>query len=765
MKFRTTVILLIIAAALALFIYLYKGPGTQEARTLGKMLFEIKGDLVTKVSLTGAKGRLAFERREEAQDKWRILEPIEARANDGVVTAMVSRLEFLEKKRTFSGEEFEKVSTQNIGLNPPEITVTVFNKEGKSETLKVGAATINLDRRYAAKEGVPNEIYMIDAGLFESLDKSLKEVRAETVVDVSDWEVEKLDLAAQGHAEISARKLEKHWEITKPVATRADKDKIDEILRKLKELKVKEYVSEKPDEAADYALDAPLCSVSFYLDEEKATTVLFGKKKVKEDDEEHERGYAMVKGMASIYEISPYEVDDFMVELNKVRSKKIIHFSSYHVDEFTLSRKEGAYFFSKMDNDWQMTKPKEMPCENKVVNDVLNEAEDLEALDFPADKPTDLGQFGLDAPAYELSYTLDPDASVEKKEGVLFFGKTYEKEVRKYSGDEPKMKKLCYVKSSLEDSIFGIDASFLDYLAKDPLHFRERRVLDFRSVDVDKLQFKKGAATFDLVYRDYAWRMEKPVKADANDSGVADLVYELSSLEAEKFLAEDETMREVYGLDAPSIELVIGFSKDEDEPEKEPETLYVGKELPDNTYTAYVGGSNLIFTIPKSVHGLLTQELHSVEVFDFDVEQVVGISIKGPGNLVIQRKNGGWGAVEPATLAVSSFKTEEFLEGFCKLATRRFAAYSPADLKPFGLDRPAVTLEFSFPENAEALMIGAQENDAFYAKKRGLPGVFYLAAETVSRLLSPEQVFAKEVKPPAGDINLKIPAPGGGEEE
>ena len=770
MKLRTTVILLLIAVALGLFIYLYKPPGTEEAKTLGKMLFKIKGDLVTKFTVTGTKGRIAFERHEEGQNKWKIVEPIEARADDAAVTEMVSKLEFLEKKRTLKGEDYEEVSRQDIGLSPPEITVTVFDKEDKSETLNIGKPTVTPGRRYAAKEDVPDEIYTIDAGLYESLDKSLRDVRSKTVVDLVEWEVEKLDLAVEGHPEISAKNVEDYWEITKPVSTRADKNKIDDILRKLKDLKVKEYVSEKPDEAADYALDKPLCSVSFYLDEERATTVIFARKKVKEDEEEHERGYAMVKGLPSIYEVAPYDIDDFAVPLDKIRSAKIVHFSSFYIDEFSISRKDGACFFSKVAGDWQMTKPEEMPCENRTVNDVLNEVEDLEALDFPSDKPESLVDSGLDAPDYELSYKLEPDARVDKKEGVLFFGKIYEKEIRRYSGEEPKKKKLCYVKSSLEESIFGIDASFLDFLAKDRLYFRKKEVLRFNSVDVDKLNFKIGPVAYDLRYRDYAWRMEKPVKADANDIGVTDIVSELSSLEAVKFLAEDETMREVYGLDAPGIEVVVGFSKEEDEPEKEPKKLYVGKALPDNTYTAYIEGSDLIFTISQEVYNLLTQELHSLEVFDFDADKVIRISIKGPRNLVLEKKEGTWRAALPEGLAVSSFKTEKFIEEFSELETRKFAQYSPADLKPFGLDKPAVTIEFSFPEKAEALMIGARKDDAYYAKKGGRPGVFYLDAKTVEPLLSPEKIFAKEVEKPSGekittDLEIKTTAPVPPEEE
>jgi hypothetical protein len=331
--------------------------------------------------------------------------------------------------------------------------------------------------------------------------------------------------------------------------------------------------------------------------------------------------------------------------------------------------------------------------------------------------------------------------------------------------EEPKQKKLCYVKSSLQESIFGVDASFLDYLAKNPLYFREKEVLSFYSPEVETLSFKIGPNVCDLAYRDYAWRMDRPVKADANDDGVTDLVSELSSLEVEKFLTQDEKMLEVYGLDKPAIELVIGFSEEEGEPKKEPQTLYVGKALPDNTYTARVKGSPLIFTISKQVYDLLTQELHSVEVFDFDPERVTKISIRGASSLVLEKKDASW-VPEPEGVSVSLFKTEEFIEDFSELSTKEYVDYKAVELQAYGLDTPAVTLEFSFPEEAQALMIGAKQDGAYYARKSGQPGVFLLDAEIVEPLFAPEGIFAKEERKTAGEeITTEIKVRGGQQPE
>ena len=175
MKFRTTVILLIFAAAIALFIYFYeqKRPGTFAGESISKMLFKIRGEDVVKLEVAGEKSSFAFERQDKDKDKWMIVEPVRARANDAAAAEMVSKLEFLEKKRTFKGDDYEKLSSEDTGLDPGLIKVTVYDAAGNSETLRIGDVAPTGDRRYASKEDAEGEIYMIDDKIYPSFDKTV----------------------------------------------------------------------------------------------------------------------------------------------------------------------------------------------------------------------------------------------------------------------------------------------------------------------------------------------------------------------------------------------------------------------------------------------------------------------------------------------------------------------------------------------------------------------------------------------------------------
>ena len=187
--------------------------------------------------------------------------------------------------------------------------------------------------------------------------------------------------------------------------------------------------------------------------------------------------------------------------------------------------------------------------------------------------------------------------------------------------------------------------------------------------------------------------------------------------------------------------------------------------LPDGTVAARIDDESLIFAVSESIYNLMKQELHRVAVFDFDADTVTKVTIKGEGVITIEKTGDRWNAVEPADLAISLRKAEDFVKRFSRLKTDRFIEYEPADVKKYGLDAPAVTVEIVYPEGRQTLLVGLKSDGEYFAAADGRPGVFYLKAAVVEELLAPQKIFAKEVsKPePAGerttDIEIKVNKP------
>jgi len=319
LKFRTTLILLAIAAALAIFILLTQRPPTEVRQEEEKMVLSIRGETeVEKMRIQGSHGPILLEKVSTEPvtkaTKWGIKEPIVARVDDGAVQPILSKLEFLAKVRTIREKEAEELPGEDTGLETPGFEVTLRDKEGNEETLQIGDENPLRQNRYARIKG-KKEVYLIAKNILETLDKSVLELRAKNAIEIDPSRVKGLEISVEGAEPMRLVRRERTWEFEKPLEVRADRDRVERLLRNLEGLRVEKFVSENASrDAAEYGFDKPTVKLSL-LEDDKPLKAFFSvrKEKFKVDDEEEERkkAYIWVQDEPSIAEVKPYEVEDF----------------------------------------------------------------------------------------------------------------------------------------------------------------------------------------------------------------------------------------------------------------------------------------------------------------------------------------------------------------------------------------------------------------------------------------------------------------------
>ena len=157
MKFRTTIILLIIAAIGAAYIFLYdrKQYRTEEWVQRQQMaLPDYKIGQINKIELKKETGSIVLESTDNV--RWRMLQPLQLRADGAEVKDILSQFEFLRKVGTIKESETANFSLGNYGLDKPQIIVNLWMKESailKGTEVTTGAEskyTINIGDRLAA---------------------------------------------------------------------------------------------------------------------------------------------------------------------------------------------------------------------------------------------------------------------------------------------------------------------------------------------------------------------------------------------------------------------------------------------------------------------------------------------------------------------------------------------------------------------------------------------------------------------------------------
>jgi len=166
MKFRLTIILLVLVIGLGAFLLIYtaRQPSTstfkeEQSRLFAGSEFHETGasslaglsDLATKVELRHGDALIELDRPAEGlKREWRIVKPLSVSADSGAVTALLGEIEFLKVTRRLTPEAGRPLDLKSYGLEPPERSI-IFGIGEKSWTLNVGAKTPDGQSVYIAR--------------------------------------------------------------------------------------------------------------------------------------------------------------------------------------------------------------------------------------------------------------------------------------------------------------------------------------------------------------------------------------------------------------------------------------------------------------------------------------------------------------------------------------------------------------------------------------------------------------------------------------
>ena len=132
-----------------------------------------------------------------------------------------------------------------------------------------------------------------------------------------------------------------------------------------------------------------------------------------------------------------------------------------------------------------------------------------------------------------------------------------------------------------------------------------------------------------------------------------------------------------------------------------------------------------------------TAEREAKRVFAVKSDDIGEIRISGKDKPpVLMKKDGEWRILEPIQADVDHTAVQGFLRSVANLETQRDIADKVEDLKPFGLDEPALTIRFRIGDTEKELLLGGNNptGDARYAKLGDKPAVFLVGEGNWSAL-------------------------------
>jgi len=252
----------------------------------------------------------------------------------------------------------------------------------------------------------------------------------------------------------------------------------------------------------------------------------------------------------------------------------------------------------------------------------------------------------------------------------------------------------------------------------------------FATVEADKInEVKVKSATGDVtsVQKDGgAWKIVSPISAPASESEMSSLTNAVSQVDIVRVVDENPGDLKDFGLEPPSIE--IDFKSTDGKPSG---TLLVGaKTATGGNLYARRGDQKRVVLIAGFQEGGLnksTFDLRDKTVVKFDRSKVDGIDINSEGKTVEFAKGPtDWRMTKPLAARADNGLLDGLVGRVESAQMKSYVTATPtaADLKKYGLDKPATSVNVHLGSARATLLLGNKAEDgSVYAKDGSKPDV------------------------------------------
>jgi len=576
MRWKNLAALAVVLVAVGGFYYLYEvhwAPEREKAESRKGRVFSAELSDVTAVQLKRQQDTVSATRSGET---WQLKAPVDARGNRAGIEEVVTAVLTARMDREI---EADPKALADFGLDKPAADVTVTLKDGKSLGLTLGNKSPTGVWVYAREHGKP-AVFVVSDGVLRETTKPVAEFRDRTILTFDRKDVSGIDVVVDGTT-LSTTHADNAWRMTQPVALPADGEAIADLLEKLAAAKVKEFVADAPPSLAPYGLERPLrLTVHTGRDKERASrTLLVGR-----TDAEKKGVYALREGERSVL-LLPEDVGKAVPRtVAALRDKQLIAADRDKVTRIDLESPKGAVTLAREGDRWKITAPQALPADQVEAGALLTRLRELRAQGFLSDDASLATRF-LSKPAVKLTVTEQGGAAK-----TLLLAPSTEKR-----GGAPS----AYAAVAGTGPVVLVDGKALNDLARSVDELRDHTLFSgLEPKDIKRLRVQAAGQTAVLERSgDTDWKLVEPAKQAAKSARVDDLVYGVRGLRWKQIVAPNGEDAARYGLDAPSMEVVL-LRADGGELAK----LIVGKREGDRAYVR-TGAGPTIYAVDASALG------------------------------------------------------------------------------------------------------------------------------------------------------------------
>jgi hypothetical protein len=542
MKFRGTALMAAVFLGLALYYYFVELPAEQKIKTeqeQAEKLLPLEVKKVVEFSLIGKSEPIALKR--EARHNWKLTLPFSAPSDSTEAEAFISEIASLKKTRTV--EEYPK-DLSIYGLSSPFLKIHFKFENKKEETLLIGNESPLGGHLYFKRES--QSAVMMAASSKSSFERSIYSFRDKTLLNFNTGSIQHIQILREKNP-MELKKTGESWGITGDIRAQGDKDAIMNFLQAIQFSRVTEFVDEAPESIEPYGLNPPKLKLILDFDDGSQTLSLGNLKEGKGYFGQINDSKNIILVGTRLFEVLSKKTVEFL-------DKTLLEFEEKEILQLSLQSKSETIRVIRDKNDsWNIQSPIKTAADLSTVNSLLfdlKEAQVTNYLKISMDNPK---SFGLDNPKKSISLKIKNS-------------KTWALQLGNQSADGQQV----FAQRTGQQTVFSISKEVVDKLFRSLHDLRNKKILRFKSDEVNKVLIQTSENLFELRKNGPQWSLEKPEIIKTNHIG-NDLVWSLQGLEFNSIITPPLPAN-LSGLDSPSFTLQI-FKNNEEEIA----TLKVGK--------------------------------------------------------------------------------------------------------------------------------------------------------------------------------------------
>jgi len=568
MKWKTTLILFVIAAGVFAYLFFIESnrPGTEEAARQSQNVLNFSREKIDGVVIHNGDDMIDIRRRDY---KWRLETPIRDQADASLVNNLLLDLESWQKDAAISAKEMEadKSKLADYGLANPKLRLKLLGPGAPPEVFFGKDAALE-GKMYVRFEN-SKETFLASQSVKKALEKKPEDFRDRKLTDLIMAQVVRVVLKTSA-GEMELQKKGDHWEIAKPLHTRADDQKVSDLIAQVTTARIQQFVADDRGDLHPYGLAEPRGSLTLFAqDDKQGQTLQVGSIPEKEKDQV----YVRFSPRGFVYTL-PKKIDETLNNKpNDLRDRHLVRIDTKILDRLTIDAPgKGKTVLARKDENWTIASRNNAPANSSEVRRLIDTLQNEQVTKFVEDVASNLPKYGLDKPQLIATFSsFASENTAETKAGEqpfasIAFGKIEGDGVYARVGDEP--------------FVVAVRRAVLDQIFTDPLQWQELSIFNFKPEQIHRVSVTTDKECALVRGANNQWSWAKGSGA-INQTNVQSLLNTLSTLHAVRWVGSTTPAQ---GFDKP--QLVVTFTTSPDD--KATHKLTIGGVAPNGMSFAKV---------------------------------------------------------------------------------------------------------------------------------------------------------------------------------